>query len=137
MINGLAHVCIAATDLAATERFYCSGLGLAKLFDFVRKGEKIGFYLTVSNSTYIEVFRQDTVDTDAKSPITHICFEVSDIDEAIARVRAEGYDATEKRLGADNSWQSWTADPSGVKIEFHQYTSASSQITGRNCVVDW
>jgi catechol 2,3-dioxygenase-like lactoylglutathione lyase family enzyme len=137
MIRRLAHVCIAATDLASTEEFYCSTLGFMKLFDFIRKGEKIGFYLTVSENTYIEVFRQDVVDAHAKSPITHICFEVSDIDEVIRRIRSCGRDVTGKQLGADNSWQSWTADPSGVKIEFHQYTSESSQRTGRNCAVDW
>jgi lactoylglutathione lyase/glyoxylase I family protein len=137
MIKGLAHVCIAATDLTATEEFYCSGLGFTKLFDFVRKGEKIGFYLTVAESTYIEAFRHDAVDVQAKSPISHICFEVSDIDEVIGRIRSHAYEVTEKRLGADNSWQAWTADPSGVKIEFHQYTKESSQVTGEDCVVDW
>lgn len=49
---------------------------------------------------------------------------------------AGGYAVTEKKLGADQSWQAWTTDPSGVRIEFHQYTAHSSQVTGKDCVLD-
>ena len=136
MIEGLAHVCIGANDLAATERFYCSGLGFAKLFDFVRDGETVGFYLKVAENSYIEVFRQDEVDADAKSPIRHLCFQVAGVDEVSRHLASHGYEVTEKKLGADQSWQAWTADPSGVRIEFHQYTAQSSQVTGKNCVLD-
>ena len=136
MIKGLAHVCIAAMDLASAERFYCSGLGFRKVFDFIRGGEVIGFYLDVSANTFIEVFRQDQVRADGNCPIMHMCFEVSDIDEVSRHLKSHGYDVTEKTLGADQSWQTWTSDPTGVKIEFHQYTGKSSQVTGANCVLD-
>jgi len=136
MIKGLAHVCIAATDLVSAERFYCAGLGFRKIFDFIREGETVGFYLEVSANTYIEVFREGEVDVHGKCPISHICFEVHDIDEASRHLKSQRYDVTEKALGADQSWQIWTADPSGVRIEFHQYTENSSQVTGRNCILD-
>jgi catechol 2,3-dioxygenase-like lactoylglutathione lyase family enzyme len=136
MLKSIAHVCIAATDLAATEQFYCSGLGCRKVFDFVRRGERIGFYLAVGNTTFIEAFRHDTVDTKAKAPIQHMCLEVDDIDDMSCRLKSCGYQVTDKKLGADQSWQTWTADPSGVRIEFHQYTPQSSQITGQNCALD-
>jgi catechol 2,3-dioxygenase-like lactoylglutathione lyase family enzyme len=129
-------VCIAARDLAATEKFYCSGLGFKKGFDFIRKGEIIGFYLEVAKKTYIEVFRQDEIDKNAKAPILHLCFETPDVDEVSRRLVARGYEVTKKILGADQSWQIWTADPSGVKIEFHQYTPQSTQVTGKDCVLD-
>ena len=58
MIKQIAHVCIAAHDLAETERFYCTGLGFTRLFDFIRQGEVIGFYLQVSPGSFIEVFQQ-------------------------------------------------------------------------------
>ena len=136
MIKGLAHVCIAASDLATTERFYCSGLGFRKFFDFIRGGEVIGFYLRVSENTYIEVFRQDAVQTHAGCPIRHVCFEVTDIDEVSRHIKAHGYEVTEKKLGADQSWQMWTTDPGGVRIEFHQYTDRSSQVTAKDCILD-
>ena len=136
MIKGLAHVCINAADLGLTERFYCSGLGFKKVFEFIRGGEIIGFYLAVAEHTFIEVFRKDEVQAKAKGPISHVCFEVSDIDQVNRRLKSEGYEVTDKKLGSDQSWQSWTTDPGGVRIEFHQYTEQSSQITGRNCRLD-
>jgi catechol 2,3-dioxygenase-like lactoylglutathione lyase family enzyme len=136
MIRGLAHVCIAATDLASTERFYCSGLGFTKVFDFIRESKTVGFYLKVSERTYIEAFHQDALHEDAQCPIQHLCFEVTDVDEVSRRLKSQGYAVTDKALGTDQSWQIWTTDPSGVRIEFHQYTEKSSQITGRNCTLD-
>lgn len=136
MITGIAHVCIAAKDLAATEKFYCSGLGFKKVFDFIRQGQVIGFYLEVTKKTYMEAFRADAIDKDAKSPILHICFETPSVDEVSRRLTGQGYEVTKKILGADQSWQIWTADPSGVKIEFHQYTKESTQVTGKDCVLD-
>ena len=136
MIKGLAHVCISATDLVLAEQFYCSGLGFRKVFDFIRGGEIRGFYLEVAEKTYIEVFRQDEAHTLTECPIRHICFEVCDIDKVSRHVTSQGYDVTEKKLGADQSWQIWATDPNGVRIEFHQYTEDSSQVTARNCILD-
>ncbi len=39
-------------------------------------------------------------------------------------------------MGADRSRQMWTQDPDGVRIEFHQYTPGSCQLTGAPCVLD-
>ena len=135
-IKRLAHVCLSAHDLAATERFYCAGLGFAKVFDFIRNGQIIGFYLRVVEGTYIEVFVREAIDAEAKPPISHLCFEVDDIDAVRRQLLAAGYTVTDKKLGADQSWQSWVTDPSGVQIEFHQYTAKSCQLTGANCVLD-
>lgn len=135
MISGLAHVCLAAGDLDATQKFYCDGLGFDKAFDFLRGDKVVGFYLKVSAGTYVEVFLQDDIRPDGACPIRHFCLEVQDIDAVADRLRENGYDVTEKKLGADQSWQAWTADPAGVRIEFHQYTDASCQTTGQDCVL--
>ena len=135
MIKGLAHICLSAMDLAAVERFYCSGLGFKKAFNFIRNGRVVGFYLELSKGAYIEVFRQDQIDVEAKSPIQHFCLEVDDIDQVGLRLTENGYEATQKKLGADQSWQMWTTDPSGVRIEFHQYTDHSSQVTHKDCIL--
>lgn len=136
MIEGIAHICISAVDLAETERFYCSGLGFHKAFDFIRGDDVFGFYLEVANRTFIEVFRQEGEPGTGAMPIRHICFEVSDIDSIIEHLQAQKYEVTEKRLGADQSWQAWVTDPSGVRIELHEYTDKSSQITRENCKVE-
>jgi len=126
---------LSATDLAAAERFYCRGLGLKKAFDFIRNGRVVGFYFEAGRGGYIEVFQQDGVDPDANGAIRHFCLEVGDIKQAGLRLAKNGYAATRKTLGADRSWQMWTADPSGVRIELHQYTKASSQVTHKDCVL--
>jgi lactoylglutathione lyase/glyoxylase I family protein len=137
MIKGIAHVCIVTNDLAATERFYCSGLGFKKAFDFVKAGEITGFYLRVTKGSFIEIFRKDKIDREALGPMGHICFEVDDLDDTSRRLESHGYKVTKKSLGADQSWQMWTTDPSGVQIEFHQYTPESTQFTGKDCIVTW
>jgi len=140
MIKQLAHVCLTAKDLAATEDFYCGALGLEKLFNFCRDGKTIGFYLKVTKDTFIEVFALDASGSASavapEGPIGHLCFEVDDIDEVVARLKALGYEAGQKSFGPDNSWQAWTADPSGVRIEFHQYTPESTQLTGNDCILE-
>lgn len=134
MITGIAHVCLSARDLSASERFYCQGLGLKKAFDFIRHGEVIGFYLEVARGSFIEIFRRDITDPKAKGPIDHFCLEVDDIDQIGQRLNQHGYETTVKHLGADHSWQLWTTDPDGVRIEFHLYTPDSCQRTRENCV---
>ena len=136
MIKSLAHVCLAAKDLAATEHFYRNVLGLEKQFNFLRDGQIAGFYFKVAEGNFIEVFRQDEIHAHAGCPISHMCLEVDDIDAVAARLKSSGYEATSKKLGCDRSWQIWTTDPSGVRIEFHQYTADSTQITGKDCIID-
>ena len=136
MIKGFAHVCLSATDLAASERFYCCILGFKKVFDFIRKNLVIGFYLEVGQGDYLEIFQVDEIDVKAKGLIHHFCLEVDDIEQIRQRLIENGCEATEKKLGADQSWQIWTMDPSGVKIEFHQYTDCSSQVTHENCILE-
>ena len=134
-LKGIAHVCIGASNLEATRQFYIDGLGCRKVFDFIRSDEVFGYYLEVAPGTFIEVFRQERIEKDAPAPIRHLCLEVDDLDAIVTRLRQYGYEASDKKLGADQSWQAWTTDPGGVRIEFHQYTPNSSQRTSANCVL--
>lgn len=135
MIKGMAHVCLSAADLAEAERFYCTGLGLKKAFNFISEGRVVGFYLELPRGGYIEIFELGRIDAKADGPIQHICLEVEDLDPVAVRLTGNGYKVTEKILGADHSWQMWVSDPSGVRIEFHQYTAQSCQLTRRDCVL--
>lgn len=134
MIKQLAHVCIHSPDLEATEKFYFEALALERGFVFMKEGEKFGFYIKLGSSTFIEVFKGER---SSEGSIKHLAIEVSDIDEVISSLRSHGFQATDKKLGADSSWQSWTEDPSGVKIEFHEYTDRSMQLNGGICEVNW
>lgn len=135
LIKRIAHVCIGSTDLAATEKFYTKGLGFTKHFDFIRNGKVIGFYLLVGDNTYVEVFTNDAMADEPKAPIKHFCLEVDDIEAVRKQLIGAGYEVTEKKLGADQSWQAWTSDPCGVRMEFHQYTEQSSQKLRTPCVL--
>ncbi|MBC8205975.1 MAG: VOC family protein [Kiritimatiellales bacterium] len=134
MINQFAHVSIHSNDLEETGRFYLGALGLEKGFEFIKDGALFGYYIKLGNNTFIEVFKGDPGEV---GNINHIAIQTDDIDEVIERVRKHGYEIGEKSLGADHSWQVWTADPNGVRIEFHQYTEQSLQLTGGVCQVDW
>ena len=135
MIKAIAHICIQTKDLNKTEQFYCTCLGLSKKFNFIREDKVIGYYLQINESNFIEVFKTDTNSSEGEPQIKHFCLEVQDLDKAIEKIRNCGVSITDKKMGADNSWQAWLADPNGVKIELHQYTDRSCQVVGSDCVI--
>ena len=131
MFKRLAHVCIGATDLAATERFYVDALGMEIAFDFVQAGERVGFYLRAGDSTFIEVFAEKQAPNFERAIIRHFCLEVADLDAVIAAIANAGIEVSPKKLGGDGAWQAWITDPSGAQIELMQYSAESSQFSGR------
>jgi lactoylglutathione lyase/glyoxylase I family protein len=134
LVRQLAHVCLLTTDLKASEDFYTRVLGLEKAFDFIREGKPVGFYLKLGGQTFIEVFQREQAGEREGQHIAHLCLEVHSVDDAIKRIRAAGVTISDRKRGKDQSWQAWTADPQGVKIELHEYTPQSSQVTGSDCV---
>ena len=137
IIRQLAHVCIFARDLGATEAFWSGVLGLPVTFRFTRNGAPYGFYLTAGGETNIEVFLKTESNFAETNQINHICLEVHSLDDAIAAIRARGVKITDKKLGVDDTWQAWTADPNGVKIELFEYTAKSAQFVGGDRVANW
>ena len=136
MFTRLAHVCIGATDLAAAERFYVERLGMEKAFDFIRGGWRIGFYVKAGGTTFIVVFAESAAPNFERPIIKHFCLEVADIDQAIAALTVRGVVVEPKKMGADNNWQAWLTDPSGVRIELMQYSENSTQFTGEPVLLD-
>ncbi len=136
MIKRIAHICIASDDLKASEAFYCGVLELKKAFSFIRDGKELGFYLDAGGGNFIEVFDRQHIEQSSSPAIIHFCLEVDDIDKAIASIRGKGVEITEKKMECDHSWQAWITDPAGIKIELHQYTEKSTQLTGEDCIVE-
>jgi glyoxylase I family protein len=137
MVTGIAHICLGSTDLSKTQAFYTEALGLHKQFSFLRDGQEIGFYLKISDGAYIEVFLQEQAPSLEKPAIRHFCLEVDSVEQSVERIRRAGYEASDKKLGADQSWQAWATDPDGIRIELHEYTESSAQRTGSDVTVDW
>lgn len=131
-----AHLCIKAGDLARTEHFYTQILGLEKVFAFTREGKIIGFYLRITGTQFIEVFA-DAKAAPGTSLMAHLCLQTDNIEQAQRELAAHGIATTARKMGCDGSWQIWFKDPDGLDIELHEYTPASSQLTGKDVVVNW
>ena len=126
MIKGIAHTCFNTANLAAIIEFY-NAIGLPVAFEFRRDdGSLFGVYFRVGNRTFIEFFTHIARPADAAN-YRHICFEVDDINATVADIRAKGIKISDPKLGSDNSWQAWLADPDGNPIELHSYTPTSWQ----------
>ncbi len=135
MITRIAHACIGAQDLTVTQDFYTNVLGLKKAFEFHHNGALFGYYLEVGPGNYLEFFQQGSGEVHRDQLIRHLCLEVDNIDELVARLATAGVAVSPKSMGGDRSWQAWAEDPNGVKLEFHQYTERSSQTTGETVVL--
>jgi catechol 2,3-dioxygenase-like lactoylglutathione lyase family enzyme len=133
----IAHICIYTTDLKKTKDFYCQGLGMKHVFDFLHKGSIHGFYLEMSPGNYIEVFKETSPQKPGYSPMNHLCLETDDIHKMSNTLKEKGIEIGPISLGADNTYQFWFKDPNGIDIEFHQYTPESCQYTGKPVEVDW
>jgi catechol 2,3-dioxygenase-like lactoylglutathione lyase family enzyme len=138
-IKQVAHACIFAHDLDETEAFYRDVLDIMTVFDFQRGEDRIGYYLDLGGRTFIEVFRKADSSFAETNQINHICLETEALDALIEHVRGKGVTITDKKLGVDGTWQAWTKDPNGVKLEIFQYTADSLQFkaAGGLCQVNW
>jgi glyoxylase I family protein len=136
-VRQVAHVCIFAKDLEATRRFYADVLGMEVVFNFLRGGEVSGFYLGAGGRSHVEVFLKPEAEYGDLNQINHFCLEVQSIDEAVAHIRGQGVEVTDKKFACDDTWQAWVRDPNGVKIELFEYTAKSAQFEGGDRVADW
>jgi catechol 2,3-dioxygenase-like lactoylglutathione lyase family enzyme len=130
VVKALAHVQITSPDLKATERFYCDALGLKKKFSFFKGPKEVGFYLELGRNTFLEFFEGKLGEKVQHPAISHFCIEVSSIDEVERALQAKGISITGKVMGGDNAMQAWIVDPSGVRVELHEYNSKSMQLVG-------
>jgi glyoxylase I family protein len=137
IIRQLAHVCIFARSLEETAAFYAGALGIERKFSFMREGREIGFYLETGGTTHIEVFANTAAGRAEINQIDHLCLEVVNMDAAIARIRGQGVDVSDKKMGCDETWQTWLSDPNGVRIELFEYTGTSAQFCGGDRVANW
>jgi catechol 2,3-dioxygenase-like lactoylglutathione lyase family enzyme len=127
MIKGFAHICFNVSDLDASIAFYRK-LGFAPAFEFLRdNGERYGIYLHIGGRCFIELFKGELAAPAEKQSYKHFCLEVDDIEATAGELRTRGIKVGEIKLGKDQSFQAWLADPDGNRIELHQYTPQSKQ----------
>lgn len=133
MITGLTHAAVRVTDLDRSLDFYCNTLGLKEQFRICGEdGKPWLVYVRISEAQFIELFpgAKGAHTPPEGAGVVHICLQVDDIQATYKELTARGLVAKgEPILGADQSWQFWTADPDGNPIEFHQFTPESRQST--------
>ena len=62
----------------------------------------------------------------------HVSLELDDIHDFTEKIREKGAPIdSEPSLGLEHTWQMWSHDPDGNKIEFMQYTDRSYQVVGK------
>ncbi len=128
MIVGLAHICFTVSNLEESIAFYKDKLGFSPAFDFINeKGEKFGVYLHIGERNFIELFVSKPEPPDQKQSYRHFCLEVDDIQTTVSKIRSNGVEVSDIKMGGDHSWQAWLSDPDGNRIELHQYTKESKQ----------
>jgi lactoylglutathione lyase/glyoxylase I family protein len=116
---------------------YYQKFGLKPRFKFTRHGKHYGHYLEINGNQYIELFEDPNMETPVNTGIVHFCLENDDIDAFIEKLDSEKIPHTEKKLGCDNTYQIWLADPDGNAFEIHQYTDKSLQKIGGEVEADW
>lgn len=134
MITGIAHLAIRISTLDAALSFYQDGLGFEEAFRLDRDGEVWIVYLRVGSGQFVELFPDGESAEDHRKEVgyVHLCLAVDDIHATVQELSARGvvFDG-EPRVGLDGSWQVWTADPDGNRIELMQVTSDSMQTRNR------
>lgn len=141
MIRRLAHLCLITNDLEKLVSFYRDGLGLPVAFTFVNAdGATYGVYLACGDTTFIEIFDQhlsakqwggSTEPLHAGNRYGHLCLEVTGMADLKRTLLGRGVEMGEIRTGFDHSFQMWTADPDGNRIELMEYTHLSKQLQPR------
>lgn len=95
-------------------------------------------YMQVTERLFIELFdpqgaQNCCVPKNGDLNYQHLALIVEDIHAAREELASKGVPIDiEPNLGMDSTWQMWSHDPDGNKIEFMQYTDRSMQLIGRN-----
>ena len=130
MITGIGHIAIRISDLDAALNFYRDGLGFEEAFRLERDGQVWLVYLQVAPGQFVELFPGGEPAARAGREVgyMHLCLAVDDIQATVAEFSARGvaFDG-DPRLGLDGSWQVWTVDPDGNRIELMRIMPDSLQ----------
>lgn len=93
-------------------------------------------YFEMGGGQFVELFDADGAHilcppTPETLNYSHVALLVEDIHQAHEELKAKGVPIdTPPSLGLEGTWQMWTHDPDGNRIEYMQYTEKSWQLTG-------
>lgn len=116
-----------------------AGKPLDPSFDenFGKYGDKVWIRYVKFGPVFVELFDTGAA-TDYLFPddyhwgYQHLSLEVDDIHAFTEKIRNAGAPIdSEPAMGMEHTWQMWSHDPDGNKIEFMQYTDKSYQLVGK------
>jgi len=118
LISGLDHINIRTADLAATKAFMVDVLGLAEgwrpPFPFP------GAWLYAGDKDVVHLVQVDQPAAEsAGSSLDHFAFDISDYDDALARVAKTGLSFRATATPGTTVKQIFVRDPNGVTIELN------------------
>lgn len=159
-IKEIGHLAFTCKDLAESMKFYGEKMGCIHKFnitygEFLEHlqsknaadaatvarlsaiADKIWIaYYDLGNGQFVELFDPGAatipcIPGSEHLNYSHVALLVEDIHEAHEELKAKGIPVdTPPSLGLEGTWQMWSHDPDGNKIEFMQYTENSWQLTG-------
>ena len=154
-ITQLGHLAFTCRDLNASLHFYRDLLGFREKFRLYY-GDIMGeektdetpevqikrktpwiIYVELPGQVFIELFDAGdatvyAIPDGSQFNYQHLSLLVDDIFATQAELQEKGVEIDiAPSLGVDHTWQMWTHDPDGNKIEWMQYTDQSMQLIGR------
>jgi lactoylglutathione lyase len=131
-LKGIGHVALKVADIGRSLAFYRDRLGFTEMMHLDRDDGSLWLvYLRITDTQFIELFpggEGDVAPDRDRTAINHFCIECIDLQATAQSLHAAGVALTvEPKIGLDNNWQCWIADPDGNRIEFMQMAPDSMQ----------
>ncbi|GAB3567782.1 VOC family protein [Spirosoma luteolum] len=130
MLQAIHHIAIICTDYARSKRFYTDVLGLTIVQETYRaERQSYKLDLAVNGLYQIELFSFPDPPARPSRPeaagLRHLAFAVTDLDAAIARLRAQGVDTEPVRIDELTGRRfTFFADPDGLPLELYAIDAA-------------
>ncbi len=129
MISSIGHTAYNCYKFDQTLDFYTRVLGFPQMFEMHNDEGKLWIvYLRVTDNVYIELFPKDGEAPAKGDSYSHLCLEVTDIENTFSAVIERGAPVdAQVKTGKDGNRQAWTHDPEGNRIEFMEMAPDSLQ----------
>ncbi|OIN58150.1 SMU1112c/YaeR family gloxylase I-like metalloprotein [Arsenicibacter rosenii] len=125
LLNAVHHIAIISSDYQRAKQFYTEVLGLTIIQEFYRaERQSYKLDLAVNGQYQIELFSFPDPPRRPSRPeatgLRHLAFAVTDIDEAVADLRAKGVEPEPIRIDELTGKRfTFFADPDGLPLELY------------------
>lgn len=105
--------------------------------NFGKYGDRVWIRYVKFGSVFVELFdagpaTENMFPDDFHFNYQHLSLEVDDMAGFTEKIRQAGAPIdSEPAMGMEHTWQMWSHDPDGNRIEFMQYTDRSYQVVGK------